>query len=64
MNKENIHKITKFKKNASYCTVAIWGLIPNTGVWFCLFQSCPKYPWKPTGFPDWWIPVVYFFVYI
>jgi len=42
--------------------VAIWGLIPDKGNWFCLFQACPRYPSNITGFPDWWIAVVYFSV--
>jgi len=55
-------KSSSSERTAMYCTVAIWGLIPNKCVWFYLFQTRPKYPWRLTGFPDWWIPVVYFFV--
>jgi hypothetical protein len=50
------------KRTAMYCIVAICGLISSKCVWFCLFQTRPKYFWELTGFPDWWILVVYFFV--
>lgn len=49
-----------WKRVALYYTVAIWGLMPDEGVWFCLFKTRPKYLWRLTCFPEGCIPVVYF----
>ena len=58
MNKEIIHKIMKFKK----CCIVLYrghlGFNPYRRIW--LLVTCPNYPWRPTVFPDWWIPVVHF----